>query len=128
MTTTTDDLGTVRELLATDHRVTNPAPLLTLIDGMGAANGTMRQWMADHDGRAVNTYQMEVRDGRLSSVWSPGPRVVDTARASYVNLGDSRRDYAGCTVLRSSGDTLAVRCPFGDALQVIIYVAAGATV
>lgn len=99
-----------------------------------AKRGTMREWMRAHDSRMVRTVQMTMRlvdcpahdacqRGELIDVWTPGERMVDaTTRAGAVFLNGSARDYAGCRVIASDADVLAVATPWGDGReQVIVY-------
>ena len=75
---------------------------------------TMKQWMQNHNGQEISTLQSN-NDG--SNAWMPGYRTVDTSRASYVSLGDSRRDYAGMRVVAVTDDVLTV----ADDWQTITY-------
>lgn len=78
------------------------------------AKGTMRDWFRAHHTNLVETLQL----GRLG-VWRPGERRVDASRASFILMGESRRDYAGLRVVLSSDDALLV----AGGGEVILYVA-----
>lgn len=84
--------------------------------------GTMRKWFEHRNGKKVATIQVTVtEDGGLCDAWAPGARTVD-ARASYVLLDESRRDYSPGKVLHSTEDTLIMEFPsWGERVQVCIY-------
>lgn len=77
--------------------------------------GTMRAWMQGHNGHPVTTIQVNNETG---NVWAPTGRIVDATRASHVLLGESRRAYAGMTVLAVSPGALIVR----DETHTVAYV------
>lgn len=65
---------------------------------------TMRDWMEIRRGRQIDTLQLSGG----GSLWAPTARIVDPSRSTYVELGGSRRDYRGSTVVGSSDDMLSV--------------------
>lgn len=68
------------------------------------ASGTLRSWMQEHDGEQIDTFQY---DRHTSRPWVPGVRTLDATRATFFELGGSRRDYAGMIVLASTPDHIA---------------------
>lgn len=74
----------------------------------------MKDWMKSHHGEQIQTHQKDKRTGK---VWYPGPRVVDASRATYVKLGESRRDYKGMKVIEKGPYLLMVE----DKDHVIAY-------
>lgn len=77
--------------------------------------GTMRAWMAAHDGELVTTVQV---DRKAGTRWAPTGRTVE-ARPSFVLLSGSRRDYKGMRVLHATENALIV----ADDWHVVAYVA-----
>ena len=63
-------------------------------------NGTLKGWMTRNDTCAVETLQVTLQLSGADAVglrnaWAPGTRQIDATHSTYVNLGVSRRDYAG---------------------------------
>ena len=82
------------------------------------AHGTMRSWFESVPyGAGVHTLQLGY-GGRL---WAPLFREVTARRATFVEIGGSRRDYAGMAVLASDATTLTV----ASVGEVILYRVAG---
>ena len=53
----------------------------------------LRTWLQNHD--VVDTFQLTVHDdGTPHQLWAPGPREVDTSRATFASFDGSRRSYA----------------------------------
>ena len=78
------------------------------------AGGTMRSWFdAVPHGARVHTLQVGY-GGRL---WASLFREVTARRATFVEIGGSRRDYAGMAVLAADATTLVV----ASAQEVILY-------
>ncbi len=69
-----------------------------------SAGGTLRDWMASHDGRQIDTFQF---DRRTQTPWAPGVRTLDASRSTYFTLDGSRRDYAGMSVLAATDSAVA---------------------
>lgn len=85
--------------------------------------GTCRKWFTENDGKVVWTLQAGVSDkGVLHSAWSPGSRVVDASRSSYVRLDGSVRDYAGLRVIGSDNQILVAECDWGSGTQTVVYL------
>lgn len=94
--------------------------------------GTLRAWIQDHDGDAVDTLQVDIlldqaEPAGLVNGWAPGARRISAERKTYALLGGSRRDYAGVTTLVATdrvyiGFTESTRNPKA-AVTMITYVA-----
>jgi hypothetical protein len=99
----TDVLEMLSETLI-QHAPEHPACLdaLTVLNRV-QRGGTARDWFRAHEGQNVTTIQ-QTRSG----VWAPSGRQIIT-HGSFVVLGDSRRYYAGLTVVSRTDRVLIVR-------------------
>lgn len=86
--------------------------LRELFDGSAGRELPLKRWMDQYDGREVLTLQVKIRVGegspetdQIVGVWAPRARKVDTSRATYVTLDNSRRDYRGVTTFLASTNT-----------------------
>ena len=53
----------------------------------------LKTWLQSHG--VVDTFQLTVHgDGTPYQLWAPGPREVDTSRATFASFDGSRRSYA----------------------------------
>lgn len=86
----------------------------------------LHKWIAE--GVELDTLQVHVHlvDGvpdRLSSAWSPGPRVVSDVRSSFFQFDTgSRRDFAGLTCYAATADYwVGFNSWNNDTLELVVY-------
>ena len=90
--------------------------------------GTLKEWMQAHNAETVHTLQVTVDCGvtdqlRPGSLWVPGRRRIDAARATRVVLDGSTREYAGVTTTVATSRTYIGFAKWGtDAVQMLVYV------
>lgn len=80
-----------------------PGVIYGLLTGERKKSGTMKAWFEKRHGQSVNTLQLN-----FMGTWAPQDRVIDSHHGTFVNLGGSRRDFAGLRVIHADGDTLMV--------------------
>lgn len=64
---------------------------------------SMKSWLSEQS-EQVATLQLSIRDGRVTSVWTPGYRTVTTG-ATFADFDGSRRDFAGVEAIGADADT-----------------------
>ena len=81
----------------------------------------LKTWLQSHD--VVDTFQLTVHgDGTPYRLWAPGPRKVDTSRATFARFDGSRRSYAKLQHIAHGSEAYATYDP--DSGCVIIYATA----
>ena len=81
----------------------------------------LKTWLQRQD--VVYTFQLTVHeDGTPYKLWAPGPRKVDTSRATFASFDGSRRSYAKLQHIAHGSEAYATYDP--DSKCVIIYATA----
>lgn len=63
----------------------------------------LKAFLENHD--YLYTLQASFTDDKLTGLWAPGVREVDTSHATYATFDGSRRDYAGVIHIAHSDET-----------------------
>lgn len=90
--------------------------------------GSLKKYMLENSGDTVQTLQAVVHLSgadpvRISNLWAPPSRKVDTSRSTYVLLDGSRRDYSGMVTLCSGDGRWIGFTEYGENVQLVVYSA-----
>lgn len=121
MTNTHLALNAIRQALAkSDHEV-NQLWLERIKSARTETPIAFKRWLAGKD--SVDMAQITVNAGnKITGSWLPGRRDV-VIKSTYATFNGSIRDFAGHTHLFHSDDVFISVSPFGDSLQISVYVA-----
>lgn len=89
-----------------------PATFAEILD-RGHVSGSLKNWA--REGMTFETFQVTIElddggdptsAGRQHTLWCPGPRTMNSKRATYFTSGesDSRRDFRGMTTYAATDD------------------------
>lgn len=87
---------------------------------------TLRKWASE--GQELNALQVHVKleSGApigLANAWSPGARIVDAVRSTFIEFGTgSRRDFAGLVCYAATDDYWVGFSSWGsDTMELVVY-------
>lgn len=114
-------LNAIRQsLAASDHEV-NQLWLERIKSARTERAVSFKNWLAGKS--SVDMAQITVNpNNKITGSWLPGRRDV-VIKSTYVTFDGSVRDFAGHTHLFHSEEVFISVSPFGDNLQISVYVA-----